>query len=147
MTHDPATLPTSLFFYPVSVLAVYGPALVVLGLAAWALLRRGSAVDRLLRRHGRLRQRLAEQGRLRRAAMALRTQRRNIGELANLVRTQLEEHRLRMSPYMRQRTAAFIEQAVTTVDFDRLYALYALFSRTDGQPVSPAMELFFEQTR
>ena len=146
MPHDPGTA-ISFFFLPVSVLAVYAPAVVVVALAAWLLTRRHHRLDRRRRRHDRIREDLVTQGRLRRQRLALRAQRRNIGELAGLVRTQLEENKLKLSPYMRQRVAAFIEQAVTTVDFDRLYALYALFSNTRDQPVAPAMELFFEQTR
>ena len=77
----------------------------------------------------------------------MRTQRKNISELAALVRDQLEQRKRAMTPYMHQRTSVFIEKAVTTIDFDRLYALYTLFSKTDEQRVSPAMETFFEQKR
>jgi hypothetical protein len=145
MPHDLTDLATSLVFFPFSVIALYAPALIVIGLVFWFWRRRLSRLDLQSSRQRHIREKILEAGLARRQHLALASQRRNIGELAGLVRTQLEDHKLRMSASMRQRVAVFIEQAVTSVDFDRLYVLYALFANSKEQEcVSPAMELFFD---
>jgi|GEM_PF-2556837 len=139
---------TSLVFFSFSVVALYGPA-VLLTLAAGAFfLRRRTRLERRQEKHRRIREAIARRALDKRRRMALKTQRQNIRELARLVRAQLEEQKLRMKPYLHQRASAFIERAVTGVDFDRLYALHALFSQThDEQHVSPALETFFAEER
>jgi len=148
MPHDLTDPATSLFFFPLSLLVLYAPALFVAGLAFWFWRRRISRLDRQGFRQRHLREKILASGLARRQRLALAAQRRNIGELAGLVRKQLEDRKLGMSPYMRQRVAVFIEQAVTSVDFDRLYALYSVFANsTEQECVTPAMELFFEPKR
>lgn len=148
MPHDLTALTSSLFLFPLSVIILYAPALLVVGLAFWFWRRRVSRLDRQHTRQRHLLEKIWASGLARRQRMALASQRRNIRELAGLVRKQLEDHRLKMSPYMRQRVAVFIEQAVTSLDFDRLYALHALFADSkEPECVSPAMELFFEHKR
>jgi hypothetical protein len=144
----PDPIANFLGFFPFSVIVLYAPAMVLTGLAVWYLRRRLSRIERRQQQHRHIREDIVAAGVERRKRMALTSQRRNIGELAGLVRKQLEDHKLKMSPYMRQRVSVFIEQAVTSLDFDRLYALHALFSNYKGQDcVSPAMELFFEHKR
>lgn len=137
----------SLIYVSFSVLALYAPAvLFALGLAYY-LYRRHSRIERRRQKHQRIRSAIAEKGLGKRKRMLLAVQRRNIRELAKLVRGQLKEHERNLTPYQHQRTSAFIERAVTTVDFDRLYALHALFAANAEKQVSPAVETFFEHTR
>jgi hypothetical protein len=145
MQHNSAE--TSLILFSFSVVALYGPALFLAFLAYLYFSRKKTRLERKLRKHQALRERLAEDGRYKRKRLAHKFQRRNIRELAIMVKSQLEDNKRKISPYMHQRTSVFIERAVATIDFDRLYALYALFSNTNEQYVSPAMETFFAQER
>ncbi|KHK00584.1 hypothetical protein [Desulfovibrio sp. TomC] len=137
----------SLIYVSFSVLALYAPAvLCALGLAFF-LYRRHTRLERRQQKHQRIRYAITEKGLDKRKRMALATQRRNIRELAKLVHGQLKQHERALTPYQNQRTSAFIERAVTTVDFDRLYALHNLLAANDAAQVSPAVETFFEHTR
>jgi hypothetical protein len=129
------------------VLVLYAPAvLCALGLAFF-LYRRHTRLERRQQKHQRLRHAITDKGLEKRKRMVLAVQRRNIRELATLVRDQLRQRERDLTPYQHQRTSAFIERAVTTVDFDRLYALHSLFTASDATQVSPAVETFFEHTR
>ena len=137
----------SLIYVSFSVLALYAPAvLCALGLAYYQY-RRHSRIERRQQKHRRIRGAIAEKGLGKRKRMLLAVQRRNIRELAKLVRGQLKEHERNLTPYQHQSTSAFTERAVTTVDFDSLYALHALFAANAEKQVSPAVETFFEHTR
>ena len=137
----------SLIYVSFSVLALYAPAvLCALGLA-YFLYRRHSRLERRQQKHQRIRHAIADKGLGKRKRMLLAMQRRNIRELAKLVRCQLKEHERNLTPYQHQRASSFIERAVTTVDFDRLYTLHALFAANAEKQVSPAVEAFFEHTR
>jgi hypothetical protein len=138
---------SSLIYFSFSVVALYAPA-VLLAFAAWFFFSRNkSRIERKQQQHRRIRERIANEGLGRRKRLALTTQRNNIRELAVLVRSQLEENKGRITPFMHQRTSVFIEKAVTDVDFDRLYTLYVFFSNTAQQRTAPVMEIFFEQER
>lgn len=138
---------TSLIFLSFSFVILYGPALAAVFLGYLFLSRRRSRLERKLQRQQRVREEIAARGRERRRRMALRAQRRNTRELAALVHTRLDARRRDMSPSMHQRASAFVEKAVTDVDFDRLHALYTLLGANEGGGVSPAMESFFEHAR
>jgi hypothetical protein len=137
----------SLIYVSFSVLALYAPAVICALALAFFLYRRHSRLERRKTKHARTRRDIAMRGHDRRKRLLLATQRRNIRELAVLVHSQLKGHEPALTPYQHQRTSAFIERAVTTVDFDRLYALHALFAAHDAKQVSPAVETFFEHTR
>ena len=135
---------TPLIYVSFSVAVLYGPA-VLLALAAGVFfLRRRSRLERRQEKHRRIRENIALRARDKRRRMALKTQRQNIRELAGLVAAQLDDRKRDVTPYQHQRTSAFIERAVTCVDFDRLFALHALFAQTtQAKDVSPAVEAFF----
>jgi len=145
MPHNPAE--TSLIFFSFSLLALYGPALLLVFAAYFFFTRKKSRLERKRQKQQRILEHIATEGLKERNRIALKSQRKNIRELARLAHRQLEARKLQMTPYMHQRTSAFIEKAVTTIDFDRLYALYSLFEQTEEQHISPAMETFFEQQR
>ncbi|MHC1790063.1 hypothetical protein [Solidesulfovibrio sp.] len=137
----------SLIYVSFSVLALYAPAVLgALGLA-YVLYRRHSRLERRQQQHRRIRQAIGDKGLNKRKHLVLAVQRRNIRELARLVHSQLDQSKPALTPYQHQRTSAFIERAVTTVDFDRLFALHNLFAASDAKQVSPAVETFFEHTR
>ncbi len=138
---------TTLIFFSFSVVALYGPALLAAFGISLYLLRRKTRVARRQEKHRRIREKIEAKGKARRDKLARDTQRRNIGELAAIVRQQLETNKKKMSPYMHQRTSVFIEKAVTTVDFDRLMALHHYFDQTETKQIPLVMDLFFEQTR
>ncbi|EHJ49337.1 hypothetical protein DFW101_3338 [Solidesulfovibrio carbinoliphilus subsp. oakridgensis] len=138
---------TSLVFFSFSVVALYAPALLLGFLGFLFFSRKKTRLERKLQKHRRIRDDIAARGQARRKKLAVRHQRKNIRELAELVRTQLEEKKPDMTPYLHQRTSVFIEKAVTTIDFDRLYALHTFFAGTREKQLSPVMELFFEQVR
>lgn len=138
---------TSLIFFSFSVVALYAPALVLGFLGYLYFSRKKSRLERKLHKQQRIREGIATKGHEKRKMLAVRHQRRNIRELAALVRTQLEEKKPDMTPYLHQRTSVFIEKAVTAIDFDRLYALHTFFSGSTEKQISPVMELFFEQQR
>ena len=145
MSPNPAQ--TSLIYVSFSVVALYGPALLLTFLAYRYLLGRKSRLVRRMEKHRRIREDIAARGQRARNRLALRTQRRNIREMAVIVREQLEAQKLRMTPYMHQRASVFIEKAVTDVDFDRLAALNRFLASSGANDAPPVMELFFEQTR
>lgn len=138
---------TSLVFFSFSVVALYGPALLAAFGIYFYLSRRKTRLARRQEKHQRIREDIATRAQARRQRLVLDHQRRNIRELAAIVREQLEANARRMTPYMHQRTSVFIEKAVTTVDFDRLMALHRYFSRNDANQLPLVMDLFFEQTR
>ncbi|EFL50075.1 conserved hypothetical protein [Solidesulfovibrio fructosivorans JJ]] len=138
---------TSLIYVSFSVVALYGPALLLTFLAYRYLLGRKTRLERRLEKHRRIREDIAAKGQKTRTKLALRHQRRNIREMAVIVREQLEANKRRMTPYMHQRTSVFIEKAITDVDFDRLAALNRFFANAGASDTPPVMELFFEQTR
>lgn len=138
---------TSLIYVSFSVVALYGPALLLAFLGYRYLLGRKTRLVRRLEKHRRVREKIAIEGQQARNKLALRHQRRNIREMAAIVREQLEANKLRMTPYMHQRTSVFIEKAVTDVAFDRLAALNQFFTSSGETEAPPVMELFFEQTR
>ncbi|WP_029457441.1 hypothetical protein [Solidesulfovibrio alcoholivorans] len=145
MSPHPAQM--SLVFFSFSVAALYGPALLaVLGLYVY-LSRKKSRVSRREEKHRRIREAIVARGQAKRRKLALVLQRDNIRELAVIVREQLEANKLRMTPYMHQRTSVFIEKTVTVVDFDGLLALHRYLADADPGQVPLVMDLFFEQTR
>ena len=144
---SPNSAQTSLIYVSFSVVALYGPALLLTFLAYRYLLGRKSRLVRRMEKHRRIREDIASRGKRARVKLALRTQRRNIREMAVIVREQLEAQKLRMTPYMHQRASVFIEKAVTDVDFDRLAALNRFLASSGANDAPPVMELFFEQTR
>jgi hypothetical protein len=144
---SPHPAQTSLIFFSFSVVALYGPALLgAFGLYMY-LSRRKTRLSRRQEKHARIREGIAAREQAKRQRLALTHQRRNIRELAAIVLEQLEANKLRMSPYMHQRTSVFIEKAITTVDFDRLLALHRYFAQNDAHQLPLVMDLFFEQTR
>lgn len=147
MFHFPFPFETSLVFFSFSMVALYAPALFLGFLGYLFFMRRRNRLERRLEKHRRIREGIAVKGYAKRKMLAVRRQRDNIRELAALVRTQLEANKQDMTPYLHQRTSVFIEKAVTTIDFDRLYALHRFFEGAREKPLSPVMELFFEQVR
>lgn len=144
---SPHPAQNSLIFFSFSVVALYGPALLgAFGLYMY-LSRRKTRLSRRQEKHARIREGIAAREQAKRQRLALTHQRRNIRELAAIVLEQLEANKLRMSPYMHQRTSVFIEKAITTVDFDRLLALHRYFAQNDANQLPLVMDLFFEQTR
>lgn len=145
MQPSPAEL--SLIYVSFSVITLYAPALLVAFLLYFFLARRSTRLARRVERQHRVREKIAAEGLATRKRLAYTCQRNNIRELAGLVKSQLEQRKRKMTPYMHQRTSVFIDKAVTAVDFDRLYALHALFATATDQQVSPAMESFFAEER
>ena len=144
---SPHPAQTSLVFFSFSVAALYGPALLaVLGLYVY-LSRKKTRLARREEKHRRIREAIAARGAAKRRKLVLDRQRDNIRELAAIVRGQLEADKLRMTPYMHQRTSVFIEKAVTVVDFDGLLALHRYLADADPGQATLVMDLFFEQTR
>lgn len=145
MAPHPAETP--LVFFSFSVAILYAPALLLGFLGYLFFSRKKTRIERKLQKHRRIRDAIVARGQARRRKLAVRHQRQNIRELAELVRTQLEEKKPDMTPYLHQRASVFIEKTVTTIDFDRLYALHTFFLGAREKPLSPVMELFFEQVR
>ena len=137
----------SLIYVSFSVLALYAPAVLGALVLAYLLYRRHSRLERRRQKHDRVRRDIAQRGQARRKRLLLASQRGNIRELARLVRGQLKTRERELTPYQAQRASAFIERAVVTVDFDRLYALHVIFVSNDAHQVSPAVETFFEHAR
>jgi cytochrome c biogenesis protein ResB len=145
MPHNPAE--TSLILFCFSVVTLYGPALFLALLVFLYFSRKKTRLERKLQKQQSMREAIAADGFHKRKRLAQKSQRRNIRELARVVKAQLEDNKLKITPYMHQRTSVFIEKTVASIDFERLYTLYALFLNTNEQHVSPAMETFFEQER
>lgn len=135
----------SLFSF--SVAAGYAVAVLGGALLGFWLWRRRSRLPRLRARHEARRAALRAEGRRRRQAMAQRSQRANILELAAIVMSQLEAIRQALHPCLYQRATVVVERTVEELDFERLYTLHGLLSGPAGRQLLPALETLLQGTR
>ena len=89
-------------------------------------------------------ERLRARGRSRREALLLARQRRNLNELAALARAQLHRRRDSLSLGLYHQTQDCIRHAVSTLQFDRLHALYELLHDAEADH-SRSLQAFFQQ--
>jgi hypothetical protein len=113
----------------------------------WWDWRRQSRINRLLARFARIRERIAGRGRDRRLELAGERQRRNLEELAEVVRGQLQAVRYALPPRLYKRTLGSVGRAVLDGDFDRLHGLHILLEHTGGNRLAARLEALLRPAR
>ncbi|GFK92206.1 hypothetical protein NNJEOMEG_00027 [Fundidesulfovibrio magnetotacticus] len=96
-------------------------------------------------RHERLCRRLREKSLERRKLLVHKAQRRNIKELASLVRAGLKSRRRELSPWARHEAESLAREAVDGLDFERLHALHSLIEGSAQDGLSRELERFLRQ--
>lgn len=128
-------------------LLLYLLALATMDVKAWWIWRRNTRISRLLAKFKRIKVSISVKGQNERRRLASARQRRNIKELAVLVKKQLQASKRRIPPPLYNRANAFIKNSVANLDFDRLYSLHHLLSQAELQQVPPRLHVFFQQAR
>jgi hypothetical protein len=130
-----------------SIVAGYGLALLAGALLGYWVWRRRSRLRRRLARQATVKASLRAEGGRKRQALARRCQHGNMLELADIVTRQLETVRQALHPCLYQRATVAIERTVEELDFDRLYAIHGLLSRSRGRQTAPALETILQGKR
>jgi len=130
-----------------SAVLLYG--LVLAGAVALLVVihKRESILRAVARRHERLCRKLRERAGERRRKLVLATQRRNLKELAALVRDQLRSHRRDIAPWAYHGAASLARQAVRELRFEELHALHELLATLRGEPLARELERFLQQEK
>jgi len=127
----------------------------VLGLLAWGSsdmrcwwrARRAARLRLQQEKFQKIRTKIADKGQTRRLRLATHRQRRNLKELAVLVKAQLKAVKRSIRPHIYSGVRVVIAQSVTELDFDRLYALHRLLDQADAQKIVPRLERLVQQVR
>lgn len=109
--------------------------------------KRESILRAVARRHERLCRALREKGGERRRRLVLATQRRNLKELAALVRGRLKAHRRHIAPWAYHAAESLARQAVRELRFEELHALHELLAGRHGEELSRELERFLQQEK
>lgn len=113
----------------------------------WWRARYAARVRLQQERFRKIREKIATRGQAKRLRQANRRQRRNLAELAVLVRTQLKAIKQGLRPHIYAGVRVVIAQSVSELDFDRLYSLHHLLSQADAQKIVPRLERLVQQVR
>lgn len=113
----------------------------------WWLARREARMRLQQEKFQRIRVKIATKGQAKRLRLANRRQRRNLKELAVLVKSQLKTCKQLLRPHIYSGVHVVIARSVSDLDFDRLYSLHHLLSQADAKQLVPRLERLVQQVR
>lgn len=116
-------------------------------LRRWWLARKAARLRLQQEKFQKTRIKIADKGQAKRLRLAKHRQRRNLQELAVLVKAQLKSIKQRMQPHIYDGVRIVIARSVTDLDFDRLYSLHRLLAQADAPQLVPRLERLVQQVR
>lgn len=116
-------------------------------LRRWWLARHEARLRLQQQKFQKTRRKIADKGQTKRLRLARHRQRRNLKELAVLVKAQLKSIKQRIQPHIYDGVRVVIARSVTDLDFDRLYSLHRLLAQVDAPQLVPCLERLVQQVR